>query len=94
MISTIVNTLAVFLIIWWLVLFTTLPFGVRGQAEEDDVVAGSEPGAPVHSGMWRKVRITTAIAVVLTALFFLAVENGWVDWRNWPFLPDLPEGYG
>ena len=93
MISTVVNTAAVFLIIWWLVLFVTLPFGVRGQAEEDSVVGGSEPGAPVDSGMWRKVRVTTAVSVVLTALFFLAVARGWMSWENWPFLPELPEGY-
>jgi len=39
------TALALYLIIWWLVLFVILPIGIRGQAEEGDIVEGSEPGA-------------------------------------------------
>ena len=84
---------AIFLIVWWTVLFAVLPFGVRGQAEEDSVEPGTEPGAPVLDLMWKKVGITTAVAAVVTGLFVLAVNLEWFDWRDWPFLPELPEGY-
>jgi len=40
------SAFVVFLIIWWVVLFTILPIGVRGQAEDGDITPGSEPGAP------------------------------------------------
>ena len=88
-----VTIIAMFLIIWWLTLFAVLPWGVRGQAEEDSVVDGTETGAPVDSRMWRKIGITTLIATALTFLFWLTVTQGWADWRKWPWLPDLPEGY-
>ena len=42
-----VNGLVVFLITWWLVLFMTLPVGVRSQQENGEVIEGSEPGAPM-----------------------------------------------
>ena len=84
---------AIYLVVWWLVLFVTLPFGVRGQAEEDSVVDGTEPGAPVFDGMWRKAGVTSLIAAVLTALILGAWEYGWVSWEDWPWLPERPEGY-
>lgn len=89
----IVTIAAIFLVVWWTVLFAVLPWGVRGQAEAEDIVDGTEPGAPVRDLMWKKVAWTTAIATVITTLFVMANAYGWVDWRNWPFLPDLPEGY-
>jgi len=89
----IVTALAIWLIIWWLVLFIVLPWGIRGQAEDDNIVKGSEPGAPVKSAMWHKVGITTLISFVITALVIATIQFGWLDWRDFPFLPDVPEGY-
>jgi predicted secreted protein len=64
---TIPGALAVYFIIWWTVLFAVLPFGVRSQAESGDVVAGSEPGAPVLPGLVRKAAITSVVAAVIFA---------------------------
>ena len=38
----------VYLLIWWVTLFAVLPIGVRGQAEEGEVVRGSEPVSYTH----------------------------------------------
>lgn len=64
---TIPGALAVYFIIWWTVLFAVLPFGVRSQVESGDVVAGSEPGAPVLPGLARKAAITSLVAAVIFA---------------------------
>ncbi len=37
---------AIYFIIWWVVLFAVLPWGVRSQEESGEVVPGSDPGAP------------------------------------------------
>lgn len=58
-----VTAVVTFLIIWWTVLFTVLPLGVRSQAEDGAVAPGTEPGAPVNPNLWRKVRLTTMISV-------------------------------
>ncbi len=38
---------ALFLTIWFVVLFAVLPFGIRSQHEAGDFVQGTDPGAPV-----------------------------------------------
>ena len=81
---------AIYLVVWWLVLFAVLPWGVRGQAEENDVTEGTEPGAPVRPDMWRKVAITTVISAVLTGLFIWAGLSGLLDIREWELFQNIP----
>ncbi len=64
---------AIFFTMWWIVLFAVLPFGVRSQHEESSYVPGTDPGAPVAPGMWRKVLWTTAITIVLFAGLFWVI---------------------
>lgn len=68
--------LALYFVIWWILLFAILPFGVRSQAESGEVVAGSEPGAPAVPALQEKAIWTTLVAsvvlVVVAAVFPLA----------------------
>jgi predicted secreted protein len=68
--------LALYFVIWWILLFAVLPFGVRSQAEAGDVVRGSEPGAPALPALREKAIWTTLAAsvvlVVVAAVFPLA----------------------
>jgi len=65
---TISSVLAIYFVLWWIVLFLTLPFGVRSQAESDETVAGSDPGAPIKTMMARKLLWTTVISAVIFAV--------------------------
>ena len=38
------TAIAIYFIIWWVVLFAVLPWGVRSQEEGGDVVSGTDPG--------------------------------------------------
>jgi predicted secreted protein len=60
---------ATYFIIWWVLLFAVLPFGVQSQHELDDIVPGSEPGAPARPRLVLKLAVTTVIAGVLWAIF-------------------------
>ena len=40
------TAIAIYFIIWWVVLFAVLPFGVRSQEESGEVAPGTDPGAP------------------------------------------------
>lgn len=60
--------IAVYFVMWWIVLFAVLPFGVRSQHEAGDVVPGSEPGAPVAPGLLKKALWTTLASAVLFAI--------------------------
>lgn len=58
---------AIYFVLWWVVLFVTLPFGVRSQHEVGEGTDGTDPGAPVLARMGRKLIWTTLISAVLFA---------------------------
>jgi predicted secreted protein len=60
--------LAIYCTIWWVTLFTVLPFQIRSQHEEGGGPEGTDPGAPVAPRMWKKAGITTVIASVIFAI--------------------------
>jgi len=74
------SAFVVWLIIWWLTLFIILPIGIRGQAEEGDIVEGTEPGAPHQLNIKRKFIQTTIIATVLWVLVCILILTGVIDW--------------
>ena len=59
---------AIYFIVWWLVLFAVLPWGVRSQAESGEVVPGSDPGAPAIPHLGAKLLWTTLTATIIFAL--------------------------
>ena len=64
----ILSAIAIYFIIWWLVLFLTLPFGVRNSHEAGETVLdGNEPGAPVMPHIGKKALVTSLIAAVVFA---------------------------
>lgn len=63
----IIGGFALYFVIWWVTLFAVLPFGIRSQQETGEVVAGTEPGAPVLPGLLKKAVITSLIAAVIFA---------------------------
>lgn len=67
-------SIAIFLTIWWVVLFAVLPFGVRSQHEDGDIAPGTDPAAPVAPRLMIKALITTAISVVVFGAFMIAVK--------------------
>jgi len=70
---SITTAIAVYFVLWWVVLFAVLPWGVRSQEESGEVVPGTDPGAPTFPALWRKLMWTTissGIMFVLGALLF------------------------
>jgi len=66
----IAEAIVVFAILWWLVFFAVLPWGIRSQVEAEeewDVVPppGTEKGAPLSHMLGYKALITTGITFVL-----------------------------
>lgn len=59
---------ALFLTIWFVVLFAILPIGVRSQHEAGEYVAGTDPGAPVEPRLFVKALWTTLAAAVIFGL--------------------------
>jgi len=70
---------ATYLIIWWLVIFAVLPFGVRPSPEGDP---GHAAGAPANPHLLLKFAVTTVIATVIWFLADWAVNSGLLDFRG------------
>ncbi|MEP0520847.1 MAG: DUF1467 family protein [Hyphomicrobiales bacterium] len=85
---SIVSGMAIYFIIWWLVLFTILPFGVRSQHEGDDLALGTDHGAPIRSRLPKKALITTLVSMVVFAAFYYVKFVLEIGLDDIPFLPD------
>jgi predicted secreted protein len=81
------SAIAIYFIIWWLVLFLVLPFGVKNAAEQGEAVqAGNEAGAPVNPRLVRKVLYTTILATIVFGLVYGTITRGWITLDTFSFL--------
>ena len=78
MITSIIFGFAVYVVLWWLVLFLVLPWGVQSQAERGRAVRGSERGAPVKPLMLKKMVATSVIAAMLLAVGYGLSYSGYL----------------
>lgn len=60
--------IAIYFVLWWIVLFAVLPWGIRSQEESGAVVPGTDPGAPTLPMLRRKLVWTTVASGVIFAL--------------------------
>jgi predicted secreted protein len=83
-----ITSIAVYLTLWWTVLFAVLPLGVTSHHEAGiEKGDGGDPGAPVDPKLKRKFFTTTWISAVLFVILWLVVRFGLVP------LPRLPATY-
>jgi predicted secreted protein len=65
------TAIAIYFVVWWIVLFAVLPWGVRSQEESGQVSKGTDPGAPAMLRLAPKLLWTTAVAAVVFILGYL-----------------------
>jgi predicted secreted protein len=90
MVYTISTGFAIYFVLWWIVLFLTLPFGVRSQHEDGEGAPGTDPGAPIATQMGRKLTWTTAISAVVFATALLAYNAGLLNIERLSRLMGIP----
>jgi predicted secreted protein len=69
----------VYILVWWVTLFTVLPLWVT-PAEPGDV--GEAAGAPQNPHLARKLVLTTALAAVLWLAIYIVVHEPWFSFRG------------
>jgi predicted secreted protein len=79
------TAIAIYFLIWWLVLFAVLPWGVRSQQESGEVAHGTDPGAPAIPKLLAKLLWTTVTATAIFAACYLAYVNKLITLDTWPF---------
>lgn len=70
-----ITGIAVYVLIWWVVLFAILPIGVRTQSDDDEVVPGTEAGAPVRPRHLYKFAVTTIVSGIVWLVVDIVVRT-------------------
>jgi predicted secreted protein len=81
---------AIYFVMWWIVLFLTLPFGVRSQHEDGEGTPGTDPGAPVLTRMGSKLIWTTIISAVIYGIAMWAYYQGYLNIERLSKLMGMP----
>lgn len=68
----------VYVIVWWIVVFAVLPWGVRVPDEPEPGHATSAPEKPM---LWRKAAVTTVIATIIWIAIYYLVESDLISFR-------------
>jgi predicted secreted protein len=68
------SIVAVYFVVWWVVLFAVLPFGIRTQDDAGDVTLGTTSSAPMRPLLIRKAIATTIVAAIVVGGMWIAVD--------------------
>ena len=60
------ESLVIYVIFWWLILFVTLPFGI---SRDKKVIHGNDPKKKKKTLLKKKVLITSLASLILTVIF-------------------------
>ncbi len=83
-----ITAIAIYLTIWWTVLFVVLPLGVISHAEAGiDKGDGGDPGAPVDPKLKKKFLTTTWVSAVIFSALWLIIHFHLIE------LPPLARGH-
>jgi len=85
---TAITGIAMYVVIWWIVLFAVLPFGVKPTLEPGG--RGQMAGAPEQPMMLKKVLWTSALAALVWVLIFAIVQSDWLPVRDTLAVPPAP----
>ena len=81
--------IAVYILIWWVSLFTVLPIGAKRSA---DPLPGTPESAPDNPRLLFKFSLATGIAAVLWLILFAAVQADLISFRDLARQLAGPEG--
>jgi predicted secreted protein len=76
---TLATGIAVYVVVWWIVLFAVLPWGVRPP---ETLVPGQADSAPENPRLLLKAAVTTVIAGIIWAVIYLVVRSDLISFRE------------
>ena len=68
-----------FVVIWFLTMFVTLPIALRTQGESGDVVPGTHAGAPANFRLRRTILIVTGATLVIWGAVVWVILSGLIS---------------
>lgn len=62
------SAIVLYAVIWFMVLFVTLPIRLKTQGDVGEIVPGTQAGAPVDPQLGKRFKIVTGVSAVLWVL--------------------------
>ena len=76
------STALVFIVVWWLIFFISLPIGARSYHEAGaQVKKGNVESAPMKPRLLLKVLLSTVFAMMATVLIYFLIDSGALSFR-------------
>jgi len=79
------TSIAIYLTLWWTVLFAVLPLGSKSFAETGIDPQGGDPGAPVNPNLKRKFITTTWVSALIQAIIVAVIHFHLIDLNSIPW---------
>jgi predicted secreted protein len=76
----IVNALFIYILVWWLVIFTVLPIGIERHT---DAALGHDAGAPKDPRLAYKIKLTSIVSAIIVGILWLMVDFDVITWGEW-----------
>lgn len=89
---SVTSALVLFAVIWFMVLFITLPLRLKTQGEAGKIVPGTHSGAPANLNLKRLFTIVTAVSVVVWAVIGGIIISGAITVADLDFFNRLRPG--
>lgn len=67
--------IATFFCVWFITLFAVMPFFVRTQEEDGDVVPGTPESAPAKVNLLKIFATNTVVATVATGVIYAVISS-------------------
>ncbi len=85
------TSLAIYFVMWWIVLFAVLPFGIRTQNDDKAIVPGTPASAPSRAHFAKAAFRTTLVSGVLFGAFYFVFVTLGYTFADLPLL--VPERF-
>jgi predicted secreted protein len=73
-----VSGVFIYVLIWFVVLFTVLPWGVKVPENPEP---GHAPSAPINPRIGVKLVATSLVSVIVWAIVWYVMHSGWISFR-------------
>lgn len=85
---TVAFAIAIYVVIWWTVLFAMLPIGVRTSEEAGEKVSpGTAESAPHLPNLLPKMVATTVVSSIVFAALYIIIVDHLITLDQIPFFP-------
>ena len=78
---------AIYVVIWWIVLFAMLPIGVRTSEEGENASPGTAESAPHLPNLLPKMVATTVVSSIVFAALYAIIVYHVITLDQIPFFP-------